>query len=125
MRARWLFKTEPSEFSYDDLERAGETVWDGIANALALIHLRKVRKGDLIVLYHTGGEKAAVGLVRAASDPYPDPKARDDKRVVVDLVPYRRWKTPVPLAAVKRDARLKDWELVTFSRLSVMPVRVV
>ncbi len=118
----YLFKTEPAEYSYHDLERDGRTVWEGISNAQALIHLRQVRRGDEVAIYHTGGEKAVVGLARAASDPYADPKLGDPKRVVVDLEPVRSLASPVALATFRVDAALRGVALVKNTRLSVMPL---
>jgi predicted RNA-binding protein with PUA-like domain len=120
--AYWLFKEEPSHYSYDDLVRDGRTVWDGVSNNTALMHLRKVRKGDEIFLYHTGKEKAIVGILRANSDAYPDPQADQSNLVVVDVVPVARLKQPVSLQTIKKDPAFADWELVRISRLSVMPV---
>lgn len=118
--ARWLLKTEPSDYAYDDLERAGKAVWDGVRNAVALKHLRSIRKGDEVLVYHTGAEKAVVGVARATSDAYPDPK--DAALAVVDLAPVRRLERPVTLAAVKADPAFAAWELARLPRLSVMPV---
>jgi predicted RNA-binding protein with PUA-like domain len=118
----FLFKTEPTAYSYADLVRDKQTVWDGVSNALALINLRQVKKGDTIVIYHSGAEKAAVGLAVAASNPFPDPRLDDDKRVVVELKPKRRLARPVPLAVFKTDPILKTVEMVRISRLSVMPL---
>ena len=122
MANRWLLKTEPSEYSFDDLIRDKKTVWDGVTNALALKHLRAIRKGDELLIYHTGNVRAAVGLARAASDPYPDPSKQDSKVVVVDVTPVRRLARPVTLEAVKAAPALRDFELVRLPRLSVMPV---
>ncbi len=119
--ATYLLKTEPSTYSFTDLERDRRTVWDGVSNPVALRHLGAIRKGDTIVVYHTGDEKQAVGLAKAASDPYPDPKLGDPKRPVIDLVPDRALAAPVTLAAVKADAVLKDHALARQPRLSVMP----
>jgi predicted RNA-binding protein with PUA-like domain len=118
--ARWLLKTEPSDYAYDDLERAGKAVWDGVKNAVALKHLRSIRKGDEVLVYHTGDEKAVVGLAKATSDAYAGPK--DAALAVVDLAPVRRLKRPVTLAAVKADPAFAAWELARLPRLSVMPV---
>ena len=118
----YLFKTEPGAYSYDDLVRDKRTVWEGISNAQALIHLRQVRRGDEVLIYHTGGEKSVVGLARAESAPYPDPKLGDPKRVVVDLVPVRALARPVPLAAFRADPKLREVALVKNTRLSVMPL---
>ena len=118
----FLFKTEPSEYAYADLARENRTVWSGVSNALALIHLRKVRAGDAVLLYHTGAEKSVVGLARAASAPYPDPALADPRRVVVDLAPVRALARPVTLAEIKADPVLRGLDLVKNSRLSIMPV---
>jgi predicted RNA-binding protein with PUA-like domain len=118
----FLFKTEPAEYSFGDLVRDKRAVWDGITNALALIHLRSVKKGDTVVIYHSGSGKEAVGLAQAVSAPYPDPKAGDPKRVVVDLKPLRAFQKAVPLATFKTDAVLRTVDLVRISRLSVMPL---
>jgi predicted RNA-binding protein with PUA-like domain len=118
--ARWLFKEEPSHYSYADLERDGSAVWDGVANALALQHLRKVRPGDRVFLYHTGKEKAVVGVMKVAAGP----EAADEVggTPVVTVRPVRRLQHPVPLSRIKSDASLAGWELVRLPRLSVMPV---
>jgi predicted RNA-binding protein with PUA-like domain len=120
--AHWLFKTEPSDYSFADLARDKRVVWEGISNAAALIHLRAVKKGDAVVLYHTGDEKTAVGLAEVARGPYPDPKLGDPKRVVVDLKPVRAFATRVPLADFRSDPVLKTTELVRITRLSVVPL---
>lgn len=120
--AAWLFKTEPSDYAFADLAREKRVVWEGVSNALALIHLRKVKKGDVVVIYHTGAEKRAVGLAVASGDPYADPKLKDPRRAVVDLEPAQALPAPVPLAAFKTDAVLRATELVRNSRLSVMPL---
>ena len=120
--AYWLLKTEPSEYSYADLEREKHTVWSGVNNNLALQHLRRMRRGDLAIIYHTGNEKAAVGVAELGSDPYPDRKFRDPKRVVVEIMPRYRLNCLVPLREIKSHPKLKSFELVRNSRLSVMPV---
>jgi predicted RNA-binding protein with PUA-like domain len=120
--AEFLFKTEPTDYAFSDLIRDRGTIWSGIKNAAALIHLRTVRKGDAIVIYHSGSEKAAVGLATAASAPYADPDLDDPRRVVVKLAPGKVFKRPVPLAEFRTDPILKSTELVRFTRLSVMPL---
>ena len=123
MRSNWLFKTEPSSYSFAQLERDGRTTWDGVANALARKHLAAVTRGDRILIYHTGDEKAVVGLAEATSDAYPDPKARGDARaVVVDIVPKHPLARPVTLAELKARPTLAAFPLVRLPRLSVMPV---
>ena len=119
--ARFLVKTEPSTYSFADLQRDKRTVWDGVSNPVALKHLATIRKGDTVVVYHTGDEKQAVGLAVAASDAYPDPKLNNPKRPVVDLAADRALSKPVTLAQVKGDTVLKGTELARLPRLSVMP----
>ncbi len=118
----WLLKTEPTTYSYADLEREGRATWDGVANPVALKHLRTMAVGDRCFIYHTGAEKRIVGVARVTKAPYPDPKAGDPKLVVVDLEPVERVGRPVTLAEIKADPRFADWELVRIGRLSVMPV---
>jgi predicted RNA-binding protein with PUA-like domain len=120
--AFWLFKEEPGTYSFDDLLNDGSTTWGGITNALAQQHLRSVAKGDRIFFYHTGKEKAIVGIMEATDTPKPDPEDPTGKRVVVTVRPLRKLKHPVPLTAIKADRSFADWELVRISRLSVMPV---
>jgi predicted RNA-binding protein with PUA-like domain len=120
--AYWLFKTEPDCYSYADLEKDGRTIWDGVANNLALKYMREVHKGDLALVYHTGDEKAAVGICEVVSDPYVDPKLNDPKMVVFDVKPKKKLSKPVTLAQVKAEKALEDFVLVKNARLSVMPV---
>lgn len=134
----FLLKTEPGEFSFDDLVAKKLATWDGVANPGALATLRTIRKGDELLIYHTGDEKAIVGIAIATSDPYEDPKQRGltpdgkPKFAVLDVKPLRTGKTdahgrvpkPVTLAAIKADARFKDFALVRQARLSVMAVPV-
>ena len=126
--ATWLLKTEPGEFSYADLARDRRATWDGVTNPQAVNFLREVAKGDEAFIYHTGDEKAIVGLAKVTHGAYADPDqpALDaqgrPKFVVIDLAPGKPAKQPLTLAAIKADARLKDFALVKHSRLSVMPV---
>lgn len=124
MSRRWLFKTEPSEYSFADLEREKKTVWDGVTNNLALKNLREVRLGDEIMIYHSGDEKAIVGLAEAISDAYPDPHEDNEKLAVVNIKPKRRLARPLTLAEIKTVEALRDFDLVRLPRLSVMPVSV-
>ena len=119
--ARFLVKTEPSSYSFANLQREKRAVWDGVSNPVALKHLATIRKGDTVVVYHTGEEKRAVGLAVAASDAYPDPKLKDPKRPVVDLAADKPLPKPVTLAQVKADAMLRTSDLARLPRLSVMP----
>lgn len=125
MANRWLLKTDPADYTYDDLEREGRAVWDGVANNLALQNIRKIRKGEALVIYHTGDEKAIVGLAAAASDAYPDPRENNDKLAVIDVTPRRRAKAVVTLAAIKAVPELASFPLVRLPRLSVMPITEV
>ncbi len=118
----WILKTEPHTYSFDNLVRDRRTVWDGITNALALKHVRSMAKGDQAMIYHTGDEKAIVGLATIARAPYPDPKADDPKLAVVDIEAGARVPTPVSLATIKADPAFADLALVRMSRLSVIPV---
>lgn len=118
----WLFKTEPSTYSFAQLRAEGRTTWDGVKNPLALKHLASVADGDSVFIYHTGDEKAVVGVARAAGAPYPDPKVKDPKRLVVDLTPLRALAAPVSLATIKASKRFTGFDLVRLPRLSVMPV---
>jgi predicted RNA-binding protein with PUA-like domain len=118
----WLFKEEPTHYSFDGLVRDGKTSWSGVKNPLAQKHLRQVRKGDRIFYYHTGDEKSVVAIAKAVSDAYPDPKDRSGKLFTVDVVPVRKLPRPVTLAEIKAKAAFKDFPLVRISRLSVMPV---
>ena len=115
-------KTEPSTYSFADLQREGKAVWDGITNNLALKHLRQMRKGDLVMIYHTGDEKSIIGVAEVVRDPYPDPTAKNATQAVVDIRALRPLGRMVPLAEVKKNPRYSSFDLVRNSRLSVMPV---
>ncbi len=118
----WLLKTEPSTYGWTNLVKAGRAVWDGVRNPAALNHLRAMQPGDRAFIYHTGDEKAIVGIAKVVSAAYPDPKAGDPKLVVVDLEPVKPLAQPITLASVKADKRFQDFALVRVPRLSVMPV---
>jgi len=120
--AYWLLKTEPSDYAYADLEADRETLWDGVGNNLALKHLRQIRRGDQALIYHTGGERMVVGIAEVTSDPFPDPERDNPRLVVVEVKPRRKLAKPIPLADIKADPQLKDFDLVRLPRLSVMPV---
>jgi len=122
VRMNWLFKEEPTHYSYDDLVADGRTVWSGVKNPLAQKHLHAVRRGDRIFYYHTGGEKAVVGIAKALKDAYPDPQDRTGRLAVVDVAPVKKLGRPVTLGAIKADPAFKTFPLVRISRLSVMPV---
>lgn len=120
--AYWLLKTEPDSYSWDDLARDGKTVWDGVTNALALKHIRSMRKGDEALIYHTGDERAAVGVANVVSMPYANPKADDEKIVVIDLKKGKKLARPVSLDEIKADKKFAGWDLLRIGRLSVVPV---
>jgi predicted RNA-binding protein with PUA-like domain len=120
--AYWLFKEEPDHYSFGQLEHDRTTLWDGVTNNLARLHLRQVRKGDRILYYHTGKERAVVGEMRAVADARPEPGSGDPKAVVVEVEAVRRLQHPVPLERIKQDPGLGDWDLVRLPRLSVLPV---
>ena len=117
----WIVKTEPSTYSFDDLTRQKTAVWDGVKNNLALKHLRQMKPGDRVLVYHTGDEKAVVGVAEVASEAYPDPMQKDPKLAVVDLKAGERLPRPVPLAEIKKERAFADLALVRIGRLSVMP----
>jgi predicted RNA-binding protein with PUA-like domain len=119
---KWLFKEEPTHYSWDDFVRDKRTQWSGVRNALAQKHLRSVKKGDYIFYYHTGDEKSVVGIAKALNDAYPDPKDPARKAAVVDVAPVKKLARPVTLAEIKAKSSMKDFPLVRISRLSVMPV---
>ena len=118
----WLFKEEPTHYSFDAFVKDKKTVWSGVKNPLAQKHLRGVKKGDRIFYYHTGDEKAVVGIAKALGDAYADPDDKSGKGAVVDVAPVTKLPRPVTLAEIKADAAFKDFPLVRISRLSVMPV---
>jgi predicted RNA-binding protein with PUA-like domain len=118
----WLLKTEPAEYSFDDLEREGRGRWDGVTNPVALRNLGGMKKGDRVLVYHTGGEKAVVGTAEVVREAYPDPKAKNERLVVVDIEPRGRLPRPVTLAEIKAMAEFAESPLVRQGRLSVVPI---
>ncbi|HOP75816.1 MAG TPA: EVE domain-containing protein [Bacillota bacterium] len=118
----WLLKTEPESFSYDDLVRSGRERWNGVRNFRALKNMREMHPGDQAFIYHTGKEKAIVGVGQVVSEPYPDPDETDSRYIVIDVAPGYRLNRPVTLKEIKADPAFHEWELVTQPRLSVMPV---
>lgn len=119
--AYWLLKTEPTDYSWAKLVRDKKATWDGIANATALIHLRTMKAGDQALIYHTGNERAAVGIAKITKGPYPDPKENDPKLVVVDLESGKALGRPVTLDEIKADKTFAGWDLLRIGRLSVVP----
>jgi predicted RNA-binding protein with PUA-like domain len=120
MPAYWILKTEPSAYSFDQLERDGHAVWDGVKNPVALRNLRAMAKGDRLLIYHTGDEKAVIGFAEVTRPAYPDPKHKDPKLVVIELKPGDRLPRPVPLSAIRADKSLAGLALVRQPRLSVV-----
>ena len=118
----WLLKTEPSEYSFGDLQKAGKAVWDGVTNPVALKNLRAMKVGERVIVYHTGNEKAAIGIARVTRAAYPDPKAGDPKLVVVQLEPVGPLGRSVTLAEIKSLPVFRDSPLVRQGRLSVVPL---
>ena len=118
----WLVKQEPGAYSWDDFVRDKETLWDGVRNFQARNNLRKMKKGDLVLFYHSVNDREVVGIARVTREHYPDPTAKEGDWSVVDLAPVTRIKTPVTLAMIKADESLRDISLVKQSRLSVMPI---
>lgn len=121
----WLAKQEPSGprgYAFEQLKKEGKTVWDGVHNNLALKHMRQMRPKDLVIFYHTGSERQAVGIMEVSSMPYPNPREDNERFVVVDVKYKKSLSRPVTLDEMKREKKFRDWELIRISRLSVMPV---
>ena len=118
--AYFLAKSEPDTYSIDDLERDGETVWDGVRNNAALLAIKAMRPGDIVLIYHSGGESTIVGAAEVTSEPRPDPN--EGKSWVVDLRYRGRVEPRVSLRQVKESGKFADFALVRQSRLSTMPV---
>ncbi len=119
---RWILKTDSDVYPFDQLERERQAVWDGVSNPVALKHIGSMAPGDALLIYHSGARKEIVGLARVRSNPYPDPKRKDPKLVVVDIEAERRLPRRVSLAEIKADPSFADLGLVRVPRLSVMPV---
>lgn len=119
--AYWLLKTEPGEYSFDDLLRDKKATWNGVSNAAALKNMRAMAVGDELLIYHTGDERQVVGTARVVKAAYPDPNETDERLVVIDLKPGNRLPTPVTLAMIKADKRFAGWDLLRIGRLSVVP----
>ena len=116
----WAFLADPETYGWQELERDGRAVWDGIANATAQRNLGKCTEGDEVLIYHTAPDKAVVGIARIVRAAYPDPS--DAKRVVVDIEPVRALDRPVPLAELKADDVLSEMGFVRMPRVAVQPV---
>ncbi|MGE5605993.1 MAG: EVE domain-containing protein [Bacteroidota bacterium] len=118
----WLAKTEPETYSYADLVRLGRDRWNGVKNPVALKHLKNMQPGDLVFIYHTGKQKAIIGVAKVVSPPYPDPELNNPRFIVVDLQPEYLLPQPVTLKEIRANPAFEDWVLVHQPRLSVMPV---
>ena len=118
----WLLKTEPTVYSYSDLERDKKTVWDGVSSPGGLHQIKQTKKGDLVFIYHTGDEKQIVGIGEIISDPYEDPKKDDPRLFVTEIKPKKKLKSPVTLAILKTDKRFSNSRLIREKRLSVQPM---
>jgi predicted RNA-binding protein with PUA-like domain len=122
MKNFWLVKQEPSSYSWSDLLADGETEWTGVRNYTARNNLRRMRKGDEVLFYHSGVEKAVVGIARVVRGPYPDSTAKEGDWTAVDLAPSKSLRRSVTLRQIKSAPQLKGIQLIRQSRLSVMPV---
>lgn len=120
--AHWLVKSEPSSYSWEQLEKDKQTVWSGVRNYAARLHLRNMKKGDEVFFYHSNEGTDIVGIAKVVKEHYQDPITDDDRWVAVDLKTHKKLKNPVTLDTIKKDKRLKDMALVRIGRLSVQPV---
>ncbi len=118
----WMVKQEPETYSWEDFVKDGKTDWSGVRNYQARNNLREMKTGERVLFYHSGKDKAVVGIAEVIKSAYPDPTADDEQWVAVDLKPVRPLKNPVPLAAIRYDKRLADLPLIRQSQLSVMPL---
>ena len=125
MVSYWLVKQEPDGprgYNFETLKKDKKTVWDGVHNNLALKHMREMKDGDLVLFYHTGDERQAVGIMEVISEPYPNPKEDNKRFIVVDVKYKKSLKRPITLDEMKKQKKFQNWELIRISRLSVMPV---
>jgi predicted RNA-binding protein with PUA-like domain len=121
--AHWLVKSEPNTYSFDDLRRDGRTVWDGVRNNAAALHLKAMRQGDEVLFYHSQEGLAVVGVAKVAREAFPDASDPASRFVAVELEPVRPLKTPVTLAQMKAEPALAEMAMLRQSRLSVSPVK--
>ncbi len=118
----WMVKQEPETYSWEDFVKDGKTDWSGVRNYQARNNLREMKTGQRVLFYHSGKDKAVVGVAEVVKSAYPDPTAEDEQWIAVDLKPIRPLKNPVPLAAIRYDKRLAELPLIRQSQLSVMPL---
>ena len=119
---RWLIKSEPFKYSWEQFEKDGQTFWDGVRNYAARNNLRAMKKGDEVFFYHSNEGTEIVGIAKVVKEAYQDPTTDQDAWVAVDFKPYKKLKKTVTLSQIKADKRLADMALVKLSRLSVQPV---
>lgn len=119
----WLAKSEPSVYNIDDLKKNKITTWDGVRNYAARLHLRTMKKKDLVLFYHSNEGMEITGIAKVVKEAYPDPTTDDDRWVAVDLKFYKKLKRAIPLTEIKKAIKLKEMALIRISRLSVQPVR--
>jgi len=119
----WLVKSEPQAYSWSDMIKDGGTAWTGVRNYAARLHLNGMKKGDLVMFYHSNQGLEVTGICKVTKEAYQDPTTSDERWVAVDLKPWKTLKKPVPLSIIKTDNRLKNIGLVKIGRLSVMPLR--
>ena len=120
--AHWLVKSEPSAYSWDQLEKDKQTVWDGIRSYAARNHLRSMKNGDEVLFYHSNQGLEIVGIAKVKKEAFHDPSTEEDAWVAIELQPHKKLKKPVNMEQIKKDKRLKDMALVRIGRLSVQPV---
>jgi len=121
--ARWLVRSEPGTYSFDDLKRDGKTAWDGVRNNTAALHLKAMKVGDEVFFYHSGEGKEVVGIAKVAKEAYLDPTDPAGRFVAVELAYVRPVKTPVTLVQMKAEPALSEMAMIKLSRISVSPVR--
>ena len=122
MTAHWLVKSEPYKYPFEQLAKDKRTTWDGVRNFEARNNLRAMKKGDLVLFYHSNEGKEIVGVAKVVREAYADPTAEGEDWSVVDIAPLKALKTPVTLATIKSDEELAEMQLLRRSRLSVVPV---
>lgn len=118
----WLVKSDPDTYGWDEFIEEGQTCWDGVRNPVARNNLKGMKKGDLVLFYHSQSDKAVVGVAKVIKESYQDPTTKDPRWLAVDLKPVKPVTTPITLAQIKAEKSLKDIALVRQSRLSVMPL---
>ena len=118
----WLVKSEPSVYSFDQLQKEGETIWSGVRNYAARLHLRGMKKGDEVLYYHSNEGLDIVGIAKVTKESFQDPTTDDERWVAVELKAVKKLARPVPLTEIKKDKRLSNMALLRISRLSVQPV---